>query len=192
LGASYQGSAKSAKLQTSLTFLDYNSNLKEHIADVINTADKPGYAPSRHQLRETKIFRVMEGRYGFQVGEKPFYEKGWWLPCRAAAPIPSQANGQAGTLEIMIAPGFDAEASFAGRAYVMRDGRAGAEGVQRKTPRGVLWPASPFGQELSIRISILLHATALRQQRMDAAASEIQINPCHPAAALAPRRGCRK
>ena len=39
---------------------------------VLETANAPGFGPPLHRHRETEIFRVLEGRYLFQVDDKQF------------------------------------------------------------------------------------------------------------------------
>ena len=40
--------------------------------DFAETVNAPGFGPPLHRHRETEIFRVLEGRYLFQVDDKQF------------------------------------------------------------------------------------------------------------------------
>ncbi|KRB60146.1 cupin [Rhizobium sp. Root708] len=91
----------------------------------IDTINAPGFGPPRHRHRETEVFRVMEGRYLFEVDGRQFYaEEGdvVTVPGGAAHAFVNVTDRPARQY-ILIAPGLDAKAFFLGLAGVMRDGR---------------------------------------------------------------------
>ncbi|WP_111563582.1 cupin domain-containing protein [Rhizobium sp.] len=91
----------------------------------IDTVNAPGFGPPRHRHKETEVFRVMEGRYLFEVDGVQFYaEEGdvVTVPGGAAHAFVNVTDRPARQY-ILIAPGLDARAFFLGLADVMRDGR---------------------------------------------------------------------
>lgn len=91
----------------------------------IDTINAPGYGPPRHRHRETEVFRVLEGRYLFEVDGEQFHaEEGdvVTVPGGAAHAFVNVTDRPARQY-ILIAPGLDAVAFFTGLAGVMRDGR---------------------------------------------------------------------
>lgn len=91
----------------------------------IDTINAPGYGPPRHRHRETEVFRVLEGRYLFEVDGEQFHaEEGdvVTVPGGAAHAFVNVTDRPARQY-ILIAPGLDAAAFFTGLADVMRDGR---------------------------------------------------------------------
>lgn len=94
----------------------------------IDTVNAPGFGPPRHRHTETEVFRVMEGRYLFEVDGEQFYaEEGdvVTVPGGASHAFVNVTDRPARQY-IMIAPGLDAKAFFTGLAGVMRDGRPDA------------------------------------------------------------------
>lgn len=91
----------------------------------IDTVNAPGFGPPRHRHKETEVFRVMEGRYLFEVDGVQFYaEEGdvVTVPGGAAHAFVNVTDRPARQY-ILITPGLDARAFFLGLADVMRDGR---------------------------------------------------------------------
>lgn len=91
----------------------------------IDTVNAPGFGPPRHRHKETEVFRVMEGRYLFEVDGARFYaDEGdvVTVPGGAAHAFVNVTDRPARQY-ILIAPGLDARAFFLGLADVMRDGR---------------------------------------------------------------------
>jgi quercetin dioxygenase-like cupin family protein len=91
---------------------------------VIETVNAPGFGPPRHRHAETEIFRVLAGRYLFEIdGEQIIAETGDVIsvPGGAAHAFVNLTDAPARQL-IMILPGLDAQAFFTGLAEVMRDG----------------------------------------------------------------------
>lgn len=91
----------------------------------IDTVNAPGFGPPRHRHTETEVFRVMEGRYLFEVdGEQFFAEEGDVVTVPGGAEHAFvNVTDRPARQYILIAPGLDAAAFFTGLADVMRDGR---------------------------------------------------------------------
>ncbi len=97
----------------------------------IDTVNAPGFGPPRHRHTETEVFRVLEGRYLFEVDGRQFYaEEGdvITVPGGAAHSFVNVTDRPARQY-IMITPGLDAAAFFTGLAHVMRNGRPDTEAL---------------------------------------------------------------
>jgi quercetin dioxygenase-like cupin family protein len=91
---------------------------------VIETINAPGFGPPRHRHSETEIFRVLEGRYLYEVDGRRFYAEAGDLvsvPGNAAHAFVNVTDRPARQL-IMILPGLDAEQFFTELGGIMRDG----------------------------------------------------------------------
>ena len=91
---------------------------------VIETINAPGFGPPRHRHRETEIFRVMEGRYLFEVDEQQFLAEAGdvvTVPGGTAHGFVNITN-QPSRQFITIVPGLDAAAFFLGLADLMKHG----------------------------------------------------------------------
>src|ERR1700743_1515024 len=88
---------------------------------VLETANAPGFGPPLHRHRETEIFRVLEGRYLFQVDDKQF-EAGEGdvitVPGGAVHAFVNVTDRPARQLVLML-PGMDAQAFFTGLSEVL-------------------------------------------------------------------------
>jgi quercetin dioxygenase-like cupin family protein len=90
----------------------------------IETTNAPGAGPPRHKHPEAEIFRVLEGRYLYEVDRRRFYaEEG------DVVSIPGGAeHGFVNVTDkparqyILITPALDAAAFFTELAGVMKDG----------------------------------------------------------------------
>jgi mannose-6-phosphate isomerase-like protein (cupin superfamily) len=90
----------------------------------IETVNAPGKGPPQHRHREAEIFRIIEGRYLYQVeGRRFFAEAGdvVSIPGGAAHGFVNVTDAPARQY-ILIAPGMDAVAFFTELAATMRDG----------------------------------------------------------------------
>jgi len=91
---------------------------------IIETTNAPGAGPPRHRHPEAEIFRVIEGRYLYEVDGRRFYaEEG------DVVSIPGgtehgfvNVTDKSARQYILIVPALDAAAFFTGLAGVMRDG----------------------------------------------------------------------
>src|ERR1700723_3058269 len=83
---------------------------------VLETVNAPGFGPPLHRHPETEVFRVLEGRYLFQVDEKQF-EAGAGdivsVPGGAAHAFVNITGRPARQIVLML-PGMDAHAFFLG------------------------------------------------------------------------------
>jgi len=92
--------------------------------EVIETINAPGFGPPLHRHPETEVFRVLTGRYLFEVDGKRFVAE--------TGDVVSVPGGTAHTFRnitdqpasqlVMIVPGFDAVAFFTGLGAVMKGG----------------------------------------------------------------------
>ena len=96
---------------------------------IIETKNAPGFGPPLHRHRETEIFRVLEGRYLYEVdGERFEAVEGdvVSVPGGAAHAFLNIGDTSARQLVILV-PGMDAEAFFTGLAAVLAKGRPGRD-----------------------------------------------------------------
>lgn len=91
---------------------------------VIETINAPGFGPPRHRHTEVEIFRVLEGRYLYEVDGKRFHADVGDLvtvPGHTEHGFVNVTSRPARQL-IMVFPGLDAGRFFVELAGVMRDG----------------------------------------------------------------------
>jgi len=91
---------------------------------IIETVNAPGFGPPFHRHPETEVFRVLEGRYVFEVDGKRYpAEEGDVISVPGGMPhrFVNVSDKPARQL-VMILPGLDAYAFFGGLAEVMRNG----------------------------------------------------------------------
>jgi quercetin dioxygenase-like cupin family protein len=88
---------------------------------LFETVNAPGFGPPLHRHREAEIFRVLEGRYLFQVDDRRF-EAGEGdlvsVPGGAAHAFVNITDRPAQQLVLML-PGMDAHAFFLGLSEVL-------------------------------------------------------------------------
>jgi quercetin dioxygenase-like cupin family protein len=92
--------------------------------EIIETTNAPGFGPPLHRHPETEIFRVLEGRYQYEVDGRRFYaEAGDVISVPGGTPhtFVNATNAPARQL-IIIVPGLDATAFFTELGAVMKDG----------------------------------------------------------------------
>lgn len=91
----------------------------------IETVNRPGFGPPRHSHRETEIFRVLEGRYLFEVDGRRFFADVGDVVTVPGGAVHGFVNvtDRPARQFIVIAPGLDATRFFTELAAVMRDGR---------------------------------------------------------------------
>lgn len=92
--------------------------------EIIETVNAPGFGPPLHRHAETEVFRVLTGRYLFEVnGERFIAEPGDLVSVPGGAAHAFRNIGDApATQMVTILPGFDAMAFFTGLGQVMRNG----------------------------------------------------------------------
>jgi quercetin dioxygenase-like cupin family protein len=92
--------------------------------EIIETINAPGFGPPLHRHPETEVFRVLKGRYLYQVGDRSFFaEEGDMVsvPGGTAHAFVNVTDAPAEQL-IMILPGIDAAAFFTELGEVMKAG----------------------------------------------------------------------
>jgi quercetin dioxygenase-like cupin family protein len=91
---------------------------------VIETTNAPGFGPPLHRHAETEVFRVLSGRYLYEIDGRRFYAETGdvvSVPGGAAHAFINVTDAPAQQL-ILILPGLDATAFFTELGEVMRDG----------------------------------------------------------------------
>ncbi len=91
---------------------------------LIETVNAPGKGPPLHRHREAEVFRVLEGRYFYQVDERRFIAEAGdvvSIPGNAIHGFVNVSDLPARQL-ILITPAIDAEAFFTELAGTMKDG----------------------------------------------------------------------
>lgn len=94
------------------------------ILTVIETINAPGFGPPLHRHRETELFRVLEGRYLYEVDGRRLYAEEGDVVCvpGGAAHAFVNVTDRPARQFITIVPGLDAVAFFTELAAVMHDG----------------------------------------------------------------------
>jgi quercetin dioxygenase-like cupin family protein len=92
---------------------------------ILETSSAPGFGPPLHRHRETEVFRVLEGRYLFEVNSRRFEA--------AAGDLISVPGGDAHAFVnitdkparqlVMMLPGMDARSFFSGLGEILKKGR---------------------------------------------------------------------
>jgi len=91
---------------------------------IIETVNAPGFGPPRHRHTEVEVFRILEGRYLYEVDGHHFeVEAGDVIsvPGGASHAFVNVTSRPARQL-VIILPGLDAVAFFTGLEQLMRDG----------------------------------------------------------------------
>jgi quercetin dioxygenase-like cupin family protein len=91
---------------------------------LIETSNAPGFGPPLHRHAETEVFRVLEGRYLYEMDGKRFYAEAGdvvSVPGGTAHTFLNVTDAPARQL-IMILPSLDAAAFFTELGLVMKDG----------------------------------------------------------------------
>jgi quercetin dioxygenase-like cupin family protein len=92
---------------------------------VMETVNAPGFGPPLHRHRETEVFRVLEGRYLYEVDGRRFYVAAGDIvsvPGGAAHTFANVSDGPSRQLVLML-PAMDAVAFFSGLGELMAAGR---------------------------------------------------------------------
>jgi quercetin dioxygenase-like cupin family protein len=92
---------------------------------VLETVNAPGFGPPLHRHRETEVFRVLEGRYLYEVDCRRFYVSAGDLvsvPGGAAHTFTNVSDGSSRQL-VMMLPAMDAVEFFSGLGKLMVAGR---------------------------------------------------------------------
>ena len=92
---------------------------------LMETVNAPGFGPPLHRHHETEVFRVLEGRYLYEVDGRRFYVSAGDLvsvPGGAAHTFANVSDGPSRQLVLML-PAMDAVAFFVGLGKLMTAGR---------------------------------------------------------------------
>ena len=84
---------------------------------ILETVNAPGFGPPLHRHRETEIFRVLEGRYRFQVDSRDFEAGEGDVVSVPGATFVNVTDRPARQVVLML-PGMDAQAFFLGLSEV--------------------------------------------------------------------------
>jgi quercetin dioxygenase-like cupin family protein len=116
---------------------------------IIETINAPGKGPPRHKHPEAEIFRVLEGRYLYEIDGRCFYAE-----VGDVVSIPGNAeHGFVNVTDkparqyILIFPALDAVSFFTELAEVMRDGAPDKAALNRL---GAKWRVEFLGPPLSL------------------------------------------
>jgi len=91
---------------------------------MIETINAPGFGPPLHRHAETEVFRVLSGRYLFEIdGRRFFAETGdvVSIPGGSAHAFVNCADAPAKQI-VLILPGLDAQKFFTGLGELVKDG----------------------------------------------------------------------
>jgi quercetin dioxygenase-like cupin family protein len=116
---------------------------------IIETINAPGKGPPRHKHREAEIFRVLEGRYLYEMDGRRFYaERGDVVSVPGGAEHAFvNVTKKPARQYILIFPALDAAAFFTELAAVMRKGVLDKAALNRF---GVKWRVEFLGPPLSL------------------------------------------
>jgi quercetin dioxygenase-like cupin family protein len=109
--------------------LEFTVRLSEDVSGgamtVMETVNAPGFGPPLHRHLETEVFRVLEGRYLYEVDGRRFHVSAGDLvsvPGGAAHTFTNVSDGPSRQLVLML-PAMDAAAFFGGLGKLMAAGR---------------------------------------------------------------------
>lgn len=119
----------------------------EDAFSIIETVNAPGKGPPRHRHPQAEIFRVIEGRYLYEVNGNRFYAEAGdvvSIPGNTEHAFVNVTDMPARQY-ILIAPALDAEAFFTGLAGLMADGMPDVEALDNF---GLKWQVKFLGPPL--------------------------------------------
>ena len=116
---------------------------------IIETINAPGKGPPRHKHTEAEIFRVLEGRYLYEMDGRRFYaETGDVISIPGGAEHGFvNVTDKPARQYILIAPALDASAFFTELADVMRNGAPDKAALNRF---GAKWRVEFLGPPLTL------------------------------------------
>jgi quercetin dioxygenase-like cupin family protein len=141
-------------LQFSKSDLDLAVRLPPEVSGealaVLETANAPGFGPPLHRRHETEVFRVLEGRYLYEVNGRRFEA--------AAGDLVSVPGGDAHSFInitdkparqlVMMLPGMDAQRFFPGLGQILARGRPDLNALNQF---GEPWGVEFLGPPLSVK-----------------------------------------
>ncbi|MFC5518885.1 cupin domain-containing protein [Kaistia terrae] len=117
---------------------------------LIETINAPGFGPPRHRHPEAEIFRVLEGRYLYEVDGNRFYAESGdvvSVPGGVEHGFVNVSDTPARQY-VLITPALDAVAFFSELAGVMHDGVPNREALNAF---GVKWQVEFLGPPLELK-----------------------------------------
>jgi quercetin dioxygenase-like cupin family protein len=117
---------------------------------VLETSSAPGFGPPLHRHAETEVFRVLEGRYLFEVNGRRFEAVAGDLvsvPGGDAHAFVNITDKPARQLVLML-PGMDAQKFFLGLGEILEKGRPGLNALNTF---GEPWGVEFLGPPLSLK-----------------------------------------
>jgi quercetin dioxygenase-like cupin family protein len=116
---------------------------------IIETINAPGKGPPRHRHTEAEIFRVLEGRYLYEMDGRRFYaETGDVISIPGGAEHGFvNVTDKPARQYILILPALDASAFFTELADVMRNGAPDKDALNRF---GAKWRVEFLGPPLTL------------------------------------------
>jgi quercetin dioxygenase-like cupin family protein len=116
---------------------------------IIETINAPGKGPPRHKHSEAEIFRVLEGRYLYEIDGRRFYaETGDVISIPGGAEHGFvNVTDKPARQYIVFAPALDAAAFFTELADVMRNGASDRAALNRF---GAKWRVEFLGAPLTL------------------------------------------
>jgi quercetin dioxygenase-like cupin family protein len=117
---------------------------------IIETSNAPGFGPPLHRHSETEVFRVLEGRYLFEVNGQRFEASPGdvlSVPGGDAHAFINITDKPARQL-VMILPGMDAQGFFVSLGQILEKGRPDLEALNIF---GMAWGVEFLGPPLSIK-----------------------------------------
>jgi quercetin dioxygenase-like cupin family protein len=121
------------------------------VMTVMETVNAPGFGPPLHRHRETEVFRVLEGRYLYEVDGRRFYTSTGDLvsvPGGAAHTFTNVSDQPSRQLVLML-PAMDAVKFFSGLGDLMSAGRPDMVALNTYgAPWGVEFLGPPIHEEV--------------------------------------------
>jgi quercetin dioxygenase-like cupin family protein len=117
------------------------------VMTVMETVNAPGFGPPLHRHRETEVFRVLEGRYLYEVDGRRFYAVAGDLvsvPGGAAHTFTNVSDGPSKQIVLML-PAMDAVKFFSGLGDLLAAGRPSMQALNAYgAPWGVEFLGPPI------------------------------------------------
>lgn len=125
------------------------SQASDNAISIIETTNAPGFGPPLHRHHETEIFRVLEGRYLFEVDGRRFEAAEGEVVCVPGGAAHTFVNitDQPAHQFIVIAPAMDAYHFFASLGEVFENGRPTMETLNEF---GKSWGVEFLGPPLTV------------------------------------------
>jgi quercetin dioxygenase-like cupin family protein len=117
------------------------------VMNVMETVNAPGFGPPLHRHHETEVFRVLEGKYLYEVDGRRFYASAGDLvsvPGGAGHTFTNVSDGPSKQLVLML-PAMDAVKFFSGLGELLAAGRPSMQALNAYgAPWGVEFLGPPI------------------------------------------------